>query len=219
MINRYLKQLKIHYCDATIHKYMHKMGLKSIVRRRKPNYQRGHANNIFPNLLNQNFVTDKPNKVWCTDFTYLRQRDGSFHYNCTIIDLYDRSVIATLNGNNITAKLAVDTLKIAISRYNPAKGIILHSDQGVQFAAKEFNDYCEANHVQQSMSIAGCPYDNAPMERYFNTLKNEYLKKFSFKTIQELYQGIIEFSYVKYNHKRSHSFNGGLPPSITRYAN
>lgn len=219
MINDYLKLKNVNYCNATIYKYMRELGLKSIVRRRKPDHKKGPANKIFPNLLNQNFVTDKPNKIWCTDFTYLPQKDGSFHYNCTIIDLYDRSVIATLNGSNITAKLAVDTLKIAISRHKPDKDIILHSDQGVQFTSKEFNDYCEENHVQQSMSRAGCPYDNAPMERYYNTLKNEYLNIFTFKTIEELYEGITDYSYVKYNHKRPHSFNKGLPPSVARYAN
>lgn len=218
MMRDYLRQSNINYSNTTIYGYMKELGLRSIVRKRRPDYKKGSANKIFPNLLNRNFTTDEPNKIWCTDFTYLPQKDGTFHYNCTIIDLYDRSVIATLNGSNITARLAIETLEIAIKRHKPGKGIILHSDQGTQFTAKEFNDYCENNHIQQSMSRAGCPYDNAPMERFYNTLKNEYLYLYKFNSIKELYDGITEFSYVKYNHKRPHSYNGGLTPSVARHA-
>ena len=68
----------------------------------------------------------------------------------------DRSVIASLNGKHITAELAIETLKIAMNRHKPGKGIILHSDQGSQFTSKEFNDFCEKAFIQQSMSRAGC---------------------------------------------------------------
>lgn len=139
-------------------------------------------------------------------------------YNCTIIDLYDRSAVATLNGNHITAELAIKTLTIALKRYKPSKGIILHSDQGSQFTPKEFNDFCKKNYVQQSMSGAGCPYDNAPVERFYNTLKNEFFNLYSFRSSDELDQGIYEFIYVKYNHIRPHSYNGGRTPYATRCA-
>lgn len=140
------------YCYATIYKYMFELGLKSIVRRKKPGYKKGKANKIFPNLLNQNFDVEKPNAVWCTDFTYLPTKDGSMRYNCSIIDLYDRSAIATLDGNHITAELGIETLKIAIKRHKPPKGLILHSDQGSQYTSKVFNDFCQKTHIQQSIS-------------------------------------------------------------------
>jgi len=197
---------------------MTELGLRSIVRKKKPGYQRGIANKIFPNLLNQNFDTEKPNQVWCTDFTYLYLNDGTSRYNCTIIDLFDRSVIASLNGNHITADLAIETLKIAITRHTIGKGIIIHSDQGSQFTSKEFNDFCQRSHVQQSMSRAGCPYDNAPMERYYNTLKHEFANLFSFKSAQEMDVSINDFAYVWYNHVRPHTYNGGLTPCAARAA-
>jgi len=206
------------YCNATIYKYMMELGLRSIVRRKKPKYQKGKANNIFPNLLNQVFNVEKPNLVWCTDFTYLFLSDGSTRYNCTIIDLSDRSVVASLNGKHITTQLAIETLKIAIDRHKPGKGIILHSDQGSQFTSKEFNDFCEKSFVQQSMSRAGCPYDNAPMERYYNTLKNEFTNLFSFKTAEEMDSAISDFAYGWYNHVRPHTYNGGLTPYAARTA-
>jgi len=119
---------------------------------------------------------------------------------------------------HITADLAIDTLKIALKRHKPGKGIILHSDQGTQFTSKDFNEFCTKYHVQQSMSRAGCPYDNAPMERFHNTLKNEYFNLYSFRSQAELDKGIYEFIYVKYNHIRPHSYNNGLTPFAARCA-
>lgn len=206
------------YSYVTIYKYMAELGLRSIVRKKKPNYKKGDANKIFPNLLNQNFDVEKPNMVWCTDFTYLPQRDGTMRYNCSIIDLFDRSAIATLDGNHITAELAIDTLKIAIKRHKPPKGLILHSDQGSQYTSKEFNDFCRKAHIQQSMSRAGCPYDNAPMERFYNTLKHEFFNLYSFKSADEMDQSIYEFIYGWYNHVRPHTYNGGLTPCVARAA-
>ena len=198
MMCNYLNQCNITYSDITVYKYMKELGLRSIVRKKKPNYVKGNANKVFPNLLNQNFKADLPNKLWCTDFTYLPQKYGTTRYNCTIIDLYDRSVVATLNDSHITADLAIDTLKIALKRYKPGKGIILHSDQGTQFTSKDFNEFCTKYHVQQSMSRAGCPYDNAPMERFYNTLKNEYFNLYSFRSQAELDKGIYEMDFKQW---------------------
>ena len=120
---------------TTVHKYMNKeLGLTSIVKRKNPGYVKGNAHKIFLNLLNQNFTSEKANRVWCTDFTYLFLTDGRKRYNCPIIDLYDRSIIASLNGREITSELAINTLKKAIaSQPKLAAGEILHSDQGSQY--------------------------------------------------------------------------------------
>jgi len=128
------------------------------------------------------------------------------------------SVLASLNGSQITASLAIETLRIAIKRHKPGRGLILHSDQGSQFTSKEFNDFCSNALIQQSMSRAGCPYDNAPMERYYNTLKNEHTNLFSFKTKEDLDLSIDHFAYGWYNHVRPHTYNGGLTPYAARIA-
>ena len=70
----------------------------------------------------------EPNKIWCTDFTYLIRPDGTMRYNCTIIDLCGREAVASLNSSHIDTELAKETLKIALERRKPEKGIILHSD-------------------------------------------------------------------------------------------
>ena len=218
MMRNYLVLENVIYSYTTIFKYMHELGLQSIVRRKKPEYKKGKANKVFPNLVNREFNVTEPNKVWCTDFTYMPRPNGSMRYNCSIIDLFDRSAVATLNGSNITAELAIATLQKALDVHKPGKGIILHSDQGSQYTSKEFNEFCEKNHVQQSMSRAGCPYDNAPMERFYNTFKNEFYNLYSFTSDVDLDQKTLEFIYGKYNHKRPHTHNGGRTPHAARYA-
>ena len=218
MMRDLLAQRRINYSNQTIHKYMKELGLHSITRRKKPNYKKGKANKVFPNLLNQNFIATSKNEIWCTDFTYLFLDNGTVRYNCTIIDLFDRSVIASLNGDHITAELAIETVKLAIQRHKPKKGLILHSDQGTQFTSHDFNEFCEKSHIQQSMSRAGCPYDNAPMERYYNTLKSERMNHFSYKTKAELDLAVNEFAYVWYNHVRPHRYNDGKTPAQARAA-
>lgn len=79
----FLARKKIIISKTTVHKYMNKeLGLTSIVKRRKPGYVKGHAHKVFPNLLKQNFTSDKPNRIWCTDFTYLFLTNGQ---NVTIV--------------------------------------------------------------------------------------------------------------------------------------
>ncbi|WP_407657364.1 DDE-type integrase/transposase/recombinase [Megasphaera cerevisiae] len=121
---------------------------------------------MFSNLLHQDFTAESKNSKWCTDFTYLFLTDGSPRYNCAIIDLYNRSIVVSINGKEITSDLAIRTVKKALN-FQPAikQPLILHSDQGTQFSSKEFVSFCKSVKITQSMNKAGCLYDNAPMER------------------------------------------------------
>lgn len=214
----YLEREGIKYSATTIHKYMNKeLGLHSIARKSKPKYIKGKSHKVFLNLIDRDFHADAPNKKWLTDFTYLNLTDGNKRYNCTIIDLYDRSVVASVTDKNITTELAIKTLGEALKKIpKKTSGIILHSDQGTQFTSKEFIEFCEKVNVIQSMSKAGCPYDNAPMERYFNTLKNELTNHHYYHNDKELYTAISEFAYITYNHVRPHSYNGYKTPFEAR---
>ena len=185
------------------------MQLFSISRRKKPDYKHGMAHKVYENKLQQDFYAPEINQKWCTDFTYLFLTNGSKRYNCTIIDLHDRSVIASITDKKMTADLAKRTLKKAIQSQpgiNPGK-LLLHSDQGSQYTSKEFTDFCRELGITQSMSKAGYPYDNAPMEKYFNTLKNDLIYQHYYRTEKELYTAVEKFAYVHYNHVRSHSYN------------
>ncbi len=216
----YLERSGYVYSATTIHKYMNsELGLRSVVRPRKPGISPGEPHKVFENKLKQDFTAEKPNQKWCTDFTYLFLKNGDVRYNCTIIDLYDRSVVASITDRHITSSLAIRTLKKALDSQPAIKdGLILHSDQGSQYTSKAFVAFCESVHVTQSMSKAGYPYDNAPMERYFNTMKNECTNLYEFRTEEQLYQVVEEFAYVTYNHVRPHSYNGYRTPYQARTA-
>ena len=170
------------------------LGLRSVVRPKKPGYEHGNPHKVFDNKLKQNFTADE-------------------------INLHDRSVIASITDRNITSDLAIRTLRKALESQPTIKdGLILHSDQGSQYTSKAFTEFCESVNVTQSMSKAGYPYDNAPMERYFNILKNECTNLYEFTTEETLYQKVEEFAYVDYNHVRPHSYNGYRTPYEARTA-
>ena len=195
------------------------MQLFSVSRKRKPKYEQGTAHKVYENKLNQDFHSDDITQKWCTDFTYLFLTDGSKRYNCTIIDLHDHSVVASITDQNITANLAKRTLEKAIESQPRIvlNNLMLHSDQGSQYTSKEFTEFCEKLGITQSMSKAGYPYDNAPMERYFNTLKSDLIYQHYYHTEEELYTTVEEFAYVQYNHVRPHSYNNYKTPYKARY--
>ena len=204
----------------TCHKYLNKLlGLKSI-QRRKTRYEKGAENKIVPNILNQNFKAERINEKWCMDFTYVPLTDGTFRYNCSIIDLYDRSIIASETSRSITTELAIRTVLKGIESQKEidTSKLLIHTDQGCQFTSKYYSEFCKKHGITQSMSKAGYPFDNAPMERYFNTLKTELLYVHEYKAEDELYKAINDFAYVWYNQNRTHTYNNHKTPWEVRYA-
>lgn len=154
----FLARKGINLSKTTVHRYMNQeLKLHAVTMRKKPTYVRGEKNKIFPNVLKQNFTADAKNKIWCTDFTYIRLSNGKMRYNCTIIDLYDRCAVASLDSSYINTELAIDTLKRAVENEKPHSSLILHSDQGCQFTSWTFVDFSKSQGIIQSMSKAGCP--------------------------------------------------------------
>ncbi|MCS1350873.1 IS3 family transposase [Mechercharimyces sp. CAU 1602] len=181
MIQQQLTYEGYRYSRLTVYKYMKELGLRSIVYKRKPPHLKGKPHKTFPNILNRDFSAKGSNQRWCTDFTYVPLSNGRMRYNCSILDLRDRSIVATKTASYMTADLAIETLQEALNQHSPKEGLILHSDQGVQFTSKAFIQFCEQNGIQQSMSKAGSPFDNAPMESFFGKLKNEQLHHYVIK--------------------------------------
>ena len=145
-IKKFLEDENIFLSYTTVHKYLNtELELKSIVRRKKyRNFSSKSDGDCFPDLLKRNFRVENINTKWCTDFTYLNLENGEKHYNCTIIDLFDRSVVASITDKNITSELAVKTLQRALKSKKIDKGsLILHSDQGSQFTSHEFSLFCK----------------------------------------------------------------------------
>ena len=215
MMQKLLTGKGIFISVQTVRKYMNEeLGLKSVTRKAKYRYNKGPAAyGIFEDLLGQDFHAERRNARWCIDFTYLFLANHSKRYNCTVIDLYDRRVVASVNGSRINAQLAIDTVREALISCGGETGMILHSDRGSQFTSKEFIEFCRDYGITQSMSRPGCPYDNAPVERYFNTLKAELINLRTFKDEETLYTEVNAYAYGWYNNLRPHSYNGGIPPA------
>ena len=182
---------------------------KYIRKSKKKNKNERIEDNDKPNLLNRNFTTDAPNKVWDTDVTYLIFK-GSRAYLSTIIDLYDRKVVAYKISKHNDNKLVMDTLNEAIAKRKDVSGLIIHSDQGFQYTSYEYKAICESNGITISMSRKGTPIDDSPIESWHSLLKKETLYNNHITSLEnyiELVEEWIEFynttriKLKKYNNK------------------
>ena len=151
--------------------------------------------NVKPNLLNRNFTINEPNKIWDTDVTYLIFK-GSRAYLSTIIDLYDRKVVAYKISKHNDNKLVMDTLNEAITKRKDVHGLIIHSDQGFQYTSYEYKAICESNGITISMARKGTPIDDSPIESWHSLLKKETLYNNNITSLEkyiELVEEWIEF--------------------------
>lgn len=166
---------------------------------------------VAENLLNQNFVAEKPNTIWVSDITYIATLEG-WLYLVVILDLYSRQVVGWAMSNRLTSDFAVKALYQAIGRRRPASGCILHSDRGVQYASADFRNELKAYGFIQSMSRKGNCYDNAAAESFFHTLKTEHVYDYRYETRTEAIQSVFEYIEMFYNRQRRHSALGYRTP-------
>lgn len=204
---------------TTVFKYMNQeLNLHAVLKIKKASYKNKTPDSTYENTLNQEFVATCKNQIWCADFTYIRLKSGKMRYNCSLIDIYDRSVVASLNSSYMTSEFAIDTLKLALKNEKISGNLLLHTDRGSQFTSYEFAAFCNAHHIRQSMSKPGCPYDNAVMERFYRTFKTEFIYKNTFYNDDDLNQKTNRYIHLWYNYLRPHSFNLGLTPLEKRFA-
>ena len=156
--------------------------------------------NVKPNLVNRNFNTDAPNKIWTTDITYLIYNNKRA-YLSTILDLYDRKVVAYKISKYNDLNIVIDTLNEAIAKRKDVNGLIIHSDQGYQYTSFQYKAICESNGIQISMSRKGTPIDDSPMESFHAILKKETLYNNDITNLAE-YIALVEDWLEFYNTKR-----------------
>ena len=186
------------YNHKKVQRIMHKYNIKPNYTRKKKNqsYKRIEAN-VKPNLVKRKFNPDKENKIWTTDITYLIF-NGKRAYLSTILDLYDRKIVAYKISKFNDMKLVLDTLNEAIAKRKDVHGLILHSDQGFQYTSHEYKAICESNGIQISMSRKGTPIDDSPMESFHAILKKETLYNNDIINLQE-YIALVEDWLEFYN--------------------
>lgn len=171
-----------------------------------------HDNPVYPNLI-KGLETTHPDHVWASDITYI-QLDKGFAYLASILDIFTRKCIGWNMSRNMRTDLVMGALDMAIDmRWNSnIKGLIHHSDRGVQYTSNEYTDRLKDLGIQISMSRKGNPYDNAYAESFFKTLKVEEVYLNEYSDINDAWDNIQRFIEDVYNKKRLHSALGYRSP-------
>ena len=178
------------------------------IRRIRPNASAKRLEeNVQPNLIKRNFKTKGLNQIWCTDITYLIFGNKRA-YLSTIIDLYDRHVVAYQISNRNDIKIVIDTLNKALEKEKDVHGLIIHSDQGFQYTSHEYKVICASRGVLISMSRKGTPIDDSPMESWHGILKKETLYNNNITSLEHYIQ-LVEEWIVFYNSTRLKNRNLG----------
>lgn len=162
------------------------------------------------NLLCRNFAPEAPNMVWVCDFTELKTDYGTYCL-CVILDLFARRIIAARLSSYSDASLACITFRDAFQTRGQPDEVLFHTDRGAQFTSNEFRTLLRECHVVQSFSYPGVPYDNAPMESFFASLKTEEIHRFRYRNFSDLFASLQDY-FNFYNYLRPHSHVKGLTP-------
>lgn len=145
------------------------------ISRIRPNMQwQRIKENVMPDLLKRRFNPRSPNKIWCTDITYLIFKNKRA-YLSSIIDLYSRKIVGYEISFKNDIPLVIKTLTKALRIQKDVNGLILHSDQGFQYTSYEYKAICDSKGIQISMSRPGTPIDDSPIESWHSLLKKEVL--------------------------------------------
>jgi transposase InsO family protein len=190
---------------------MRQLGLKAKMRRRfKVTTESRHSFPVAANLLERRFDATEPNAVWATDISYVWTLQG-WLYLAVVMDLYSRQIVGWAVDKRIKKQLSLDALTMAYWRRKPEPGLLHHSDRGSQYACHDYQKRLSQYGMIASMSRKGNCWDNAPVERFFRSLKTERLDGLRFSTRASARLEIIDY-ITYYNCLRLHSTLGYVSP-------
>lgn len=164
------------------------------------------------NHLNREFSPIRPNQVWCGDVTYLWAGD-KWRYLATVLDLYNRKIVGFSLSDSPDSELTKKALSNAFEARGYPSGVMFHSDQGCHYTSLAFRQLLWRYQIKQSMSRRGNCWDNAPMERFFRSLKTENMPKSGYADEVIADDAVRDYIYKYYNSVRPHSHNLGLSPN------
>ena len=170
-----------------------------------------HTLPVAENLLNQQFEATAPNQIWLTDITYIPTEEG-WLYLAGHKDVFTGEMVGYAMGPRMTKNLVSQSLFRAVAAKRPVPGLIHHSDRGSQYCSHEYRKLLDQFHMRASMSRKGDCYDNAPMESFWGTLKNELVHHRRHGTRREAVREITEYIEVFYNRQRRQARLGYLSP-------
>lgn len=172
-----------------------------------------HSLPVADNLLNQTFTPSAPNQMWVTDITYIPTQEG-WLYLAGVKDLFTCELVGYAMGERMTQELASQALFRAVAQKRPPAGLIHHSDRGSQYCSAAYQKRLVQFGMQPSMSRKGNCYDNAPMESFWGSLKNEWVHHHRYASRDQAIASIREFIEIFYNRQRRHSRLGNLAPTV-----
>jgi putative transposase len=201
-------------CRNTVAAAMREMGLKSRVSKKfTPTTTVTDPSKIpAPNILDQSFTADAPNRKWVTDITYLPTELG-WVYLAVVLDLFSRKVVGWSISESLATPLVSTALRNAIEARRPdTTSLLHHSDRGSQYTSDDYQQTLRTLNITCSMSRTGCCYDNAVMERFFWSLKHEWTKFETFADINQTRTSVFQYIETFYNSKRIHQTLGYQTP-------
>jgi transposase InsO family protein len=166
---------------------------------------------VAPNRLDRQFDVSAPDRAWGADITYLWTAEG-WLFLAVVIDLFSRRVVGWALAAHMRVQLVEDALHMALGRRQPPAGLLHHSDRGSQYACLVYQKLLKEHNIRPSMSGKGDCWDNAPVERFFGSLKRERTDHVLYPTRQAAKADVIDYIEMFYNSNRRHSYLGYLSP-------
>jgi len=189
-----------------------KLGLYCKQKRKfKATTDSGHKLPVAGNVLGQQFQVNAPNKVWLSDITYIPTDEG-WLYLAGHKDLFNGEIVGYAMGERLTKNMVSQSLFRAVAARHPVQGILHHSDRGSQYCSHEYRSLLAQFGLEVSMSGKGNCYDNAPMESFWGTLKQELIHHRRYRSRREAIAEITEYIEVFYNRQRVQKKLGFLSP-------
>ncbi|MBF8265780.1 MAG: Integrase catalytic region [Dehalococcoidia bacterium] len=190
-----------------------KLGIRCKQKRKfKATTDSRHTLPVAENLLGQQFKVSQPNAVWVSDITYIPTDEG-WVYLAGHKDLFTGEIVGYAVGERMTRNLVSQSLFRAVAAKRPARGLMHHSDRGSQYCAQEYRNLLDRFGLQASMSGKGNCFDNAPMESFWGTLKQEMVHHRHYVSRQEAIRDITEYIEIFYNRQRRQARLGFLAPA------
>jgi len=212
-IHAELKEQGVHCGRKRVARLMRERGINAKSKRRKmKTTDSQHDNPVAPNVLAREFSADAPNTKWVSDITGIETLEG-WLYLAAIVDIYSRFVVGWAMGKERDEQLITNAALMALARRRPGAGLLHHSDRGSQYTSQGYQDLLKQHEIEISMSRKGDCYDNALMESFFGTFKEECVERHTFKTRSEARQVTFEYLEVFYNRQRKHSSLGYVSPA------